>query len=452
MGSVSNPLRPVVVLLAALLATPPSFQAQTSQKTRQVPVDGLIFDLKNPDAVRRKDAAISLGTNKVARAVPDLVAAAKDADPAVRREIVVALDKIRDPRGLPAFVALSTDMEKDIREKCIHGLINLYLPQESGLGVTLNKVANFFNPWSDEWADVVIEPGVSVDPAAMTVLRDRLSDPEEGIRVKAARALGILRGRDTVPALLESLRQDRSNAVRFETLRALRKIGDAAVARDLVTYCTYSDAKVRNEAVFTIGRFRYREAVPELTRLYEKESALPPKRIDKQYREHLLEAIAFIADPGSKDLFLKEMKNPDEALRLHAVEGIARVGDASLVTDISRDHVHEKDPKVLAAQAYALYRMGRKEFLDEVVLALANRRSHDEARQYLAELRPEELPELYAEIRNKDVAVRESLAEVIGIVGDSRAVAPLQELAKDRRGQITALANRALRRVMARQQ
>src|SRR5881628_4019161 len=104
MGSVSNPLRPVVVLLAALLVTTASFQAQTRQ-TRQVPVDGLIFDLKNPDAVRRKDAAIALGTNKVARAVPDLVAAAKDADPAVRREIVVALDKLRDPRGLPAFVA-----------------------------------------------------------------------------------------------------------------------------------------------------------------------------------------------------------------------------------------------------------------------------------------------------------------------------------------------------------
>ena len=451
MGSVSNPLKFVAVLLVTLLATPGSLHAQ-SRKGRPVPVDGLIFDLKNPDVVRRKDAAIALGANKVTRAVPDLVAAAKDSDPAVRREIVIALDKILDRRGLPAFVALSTDQEKDIREKCIHALIDLYLPEENGLSVTLNKVANFFNPRSDEWADVVIEPGVSVDPSAVAALRDRLSDPEEGIRVKAARALGILRGHDAVPALLESLGKDRSNAVRFEAVRSLRKIGDAAVARDLLSYCTYNDAKVRNEAVFTIGRFRYREAVPELTRLYQKESALPTRQIDKQYRDHLLDAIAFIADPGSKDLFLKEMKNPDDELRLHAVEGIARLGDAALATDISRDHLHETDPKVLAAQAHALYRMGRKESLDEVVVALANRKTHNEARQYLVELRPEELPDLFAETRNNDVAVRESLAEIFGIVGDSRAVAPLQELAKDRRGQITALANQALRRIMARQQ
>jgi len=452
MGIFSSHSRIAAALLGAAILCPGRSEAQTKQN-RQVPVDSLIYDLKNPDPVRRKDAATALGMNKVQRAVPDLVAAAKDADPSVRREVVIALDRMVDARAIPAFVSLSSDSEKDIRERCIHGFVNLYLPQEGGLTTTLHRVANFFNPWSDEWAEVVIEPGVAVDPAVVPALRDRLmQDADEGIRVKAARSLGILRGRDAVPQLLEALRQDRSNAVRFEILRSLHKVNDASVARELVTYCTYSDARVRNQAVFCVSRFRYKEGVPELTRLYEKESALPAKQADRQYREHLLDALAFIADPASKDLFAKELKNPDDMLRLHAIEGTARLADAAQVTEMSRDHLREKDPKIRTAQAYALYRMGRKEFLDEVVCALANRKSHNEAAQYLVEMRPEELPELYAQIRNNDVAVRESLAELLGTIGDSGAVAPLQELAKDHRGQIMQLANRSLRRVMARQQ
>ena len=126
------------------------------------------------------------------------------------------------------------------------------------------------------------------------------------------------------------------------------------------------------------------------------------------------------------------------------------MGDPALVTEISRDRIHEKDPKVRTAEAFALYRMGRKEFLDEVVNSLADRHAHNEAKQYLVELRPDELPDLYAQVRNQDVDVRESLAEVLGLVGDNGAIPYLQELSKDTRGQIAALANQGQRRIMAR--
>lgn len=438
------------LLLAVTLLYCPARHAAAQTQKRQVPVESLIFDLKNPDPVRRKEAAMLLGNSKVQRATPDLVAAAGDSDPAVRREIVSALDKMLDIRALPAFVNLMSDPEKDIRDKCIRGLINLYLPQESGLSVAVTKVANFFNPWSDEWGDIVVEPGIKIDPSAIAALRNRLQDADDGIREKAARSLGILKGTDAIPAMLDSLRQEKSNAVRFELVRSLRKIGNPSVAKDLMSYVDYSDFKARNEAVYTVGRFRHRDGVPELTRLYEKESGLPPKLIDKTYRAMVLEALAFIADPSSKELFAKEKQNPDETLRLHALEGLARIGDPSLATEISRDRLKEKDPKMQAAQAYALYRMGRKEYLDEVVKALGNRKTNNEARQYLVELRPDELTDLYAQIKNKEVGVREGLAEVFGLIGDDKAIAPLRELSKDGRGQIAATANQAIRRINAR--
>ncbi len=438
-------------VLAVFLSLTVSARDLLAQKqTRQVPVDSLIYDLKNPDPVRRKEAAVALGANKIQKATPDLVAAAGDTDAEVRREIVVALDKMLDIRALPAFVRLSSDPEKDIRDRCIVGLINLYLPQESGLVVTLNKVANFFNPWSDEWADIVVEPGIRVDPSAVGALQGRLQDADEGIRARSARGLGIVRGKEALPALLETSRQDRSNAVRFDAVRAIRKIGDPAAARDLMSFVAYNDSKVRNEAIYTIGRFRYAEAVPELTRIFEKQGSLPAKDIDKDYRERLLDALAFIASPASKELFVKESRNPENPLRLRAYEGLARLGDASMVTDISRDRLREKDGRVATAQAFALYRMGRKEYLEEVAKALGSRKTNNEARQYLVETRPEEMNDLFALTRLTDVNVREGLAEVLGMAGDNRAIPALQDLSKDKRGQIAAIANQALRRINAR--
>jgi HEAT repeat protein len=246
------------------------------------------------------------------------------------------------------------------------------------------------------------------------------------------------------------LRDDRSNSVRFEAVRALRKIGDPSVARDIMNYISYNDEKVRNEAVYSLGRLRFSEAVPELTRIFEKQGSLPAKDIDKGYREQLLDALAFIAAPSSKDLFLKESRNPDDIIRLHAYEGLARLADPSMVSNISRERLNEKQHRVQTAQAYALYRMGRTEYLDEVVKALASRGTNNEARQYLIELKPAELPALYALVKLDNVDIREALAEIFGLIGDSQAIPALQQLSKDRRGQVAALANQALRRINAR--
>jgi HEAT repeat protein len=437
-----------IPLVLSLLGCPAAAAAQT--QPRQVPVESLIYDLKNPDPVRRKEAAMSLGNNKVQRATPDLVAAAGDADAAVRREMVIALDKMLDIRSLPAFVKLSGDSEREIREKCIHGMLNLYLPQERGLTVTVSKVANFFNPWSDEWADIVVEPGIRVDPEAISSLRDRLKEDDDGLRSLATRSLGILKGRAALPAIAEVLRQDRNNNVRFEAARALRKIGDASAAKDLMNFIGYTDIKVRNECIYALGRLRDRDAVPELTKLYQKESELPAKLIDNAYREFLLDAISFIAEPASADLFKKETQSPIPVLRLHALEGLARIGDPSLVTDISRDRLKERDPKIQATQAFALYRMGRKEYLDELLKALKNRKTNQLARQYLVEFRPDELPDLYPHVKDDDTNVREGLAETFGLIGGREAIPFLQQISQDGRGQTAALANQAIRRINGR--
>ena len=448
-GSSIAALMRVFLLMSCVVLFSNSPEAQT-QQVSSVAVDNLILDLKSPATSRRKEAARLLGDTKSQRAIPDLVAAASDSDAGVRKEIVIALNKMLDIRALPGFIKLCPDPDKEIRERSIEGILTLYLPREEGLGATVNKVANFINPWSDEAGETVVEPGIQVDPGAIAVLSDRLQDVDSGIRVQAARALGILKAQAAVPSLLAALKGRQTNEFRYEAIRATRKIGDLTAAPDLVNYLGYNDSKVRHEAVYAIGRLRYREAVPEMTRLYERETALPAKVVDKTYCEFLLDALAFIAEPASKPLFEKEKQNPEDALRLHAYEGLARLADASTVTDVSRAWLNEREPRVRTAQAYAIFRMGRREFLDEVVNCLNNRRTNAEARMYLLELKPEDLPELYSETKNNEVGVREGLAEIFGRIGDERAIPILQNLAGDSRGQIAALATQAMRRINAR--
>ena len=422
----------------------------TAAQTRQVLVESLTYDLKHPDPVRRREAATLIGRNKVQSVTPDLVAAVHDTDSSVRRAVGIALQEVQDARALPGFVALSTDSEKDIRERAIEGMTTAYLPRETGVGVTLNKVANSLNPWSDEWGEVMTEPGLTADPSVIEALEARLADTEPSLRAKAARSLGILRGQSAIPALLVVLREDRSNDARFEAARALRKIGDPSVGSELLKLVTYADAKVRNEVVLALGRLRYAPAVPELTRIYARESAVPPKQMDRTYRERLIGALAFIGDASSRDLFLREKNAADLSIALHANEGLARIADPATLVEISRDRQQQKDPRILTAQAWALYRLGRKEFLISVVEALGSRRTNEDAKQYLLESRTDEVPDLFTHLTHADPNVREALAEILGLLGDVRAVPALRELTRDPNEQVAALASQALQRIAKR--
>jgi HEAT repeat protein len=379
-----------------------------------------------------------------------VVAIAGDPDPAVRRAIVATLQQLDDIGALPGLVALTADPEKEIRESAVTGVTRLYLPRESGVGPSLTKVVNFLNPLSDEWADVVVEADLTVDPSVVPALAARLQDPSDGIRLKAARDLGILRGQGAVAQLVTVMKEDRSPAVRFEAIRALGKIGDGSAAKEILPFTLSTDAKLRTAAALALGRLHDHAALPELTRLFLKEAALQKRQADTAFRAALLEAIALVADPSSKELFERQRSHEDAAVRVQAYAGLARTGDAALTTAVSKDRLAETDPQVQTAEAFALYRFGRKEYLEEVVKALGSRRTSARAREYLLELRQDEVADLGGLSRLEDPGLRESIAEILGLIGDDRARPVLQDLARDTRGQVAALANQALERIAAR--
>ena len=431
----------VLVALACAFAAV-SGSTASAQTTSQVSTDSLIYDLKNPDAPRRLAAARDLGLAKFQPAIPDLLPLAEDSDPSVRRQVELTLEQMGDMRVLPGLVRFSSDSEPAIRDRAVQALVNLHLPRATGPTVALAKLGTLINLWDDEYSEAVVEPDIPVDPSVVTALRARMTDPEDRIRRHASRGLGILHADAATPELLVAVAEDRDTEVRFEAVRALRKIGDASVGDRLLPVLNLNVDRVRNEIITTLGSLRYQGAVADLTKAYEQ--AKPADRS----RTLALAALADIADPLSRQTFLDAKADKDANLRLYANEGLARLSDSSLETMMSADRLVEKNARVQAAQAFGLLRMEREEYLDELIRALGKPTTRDLAREYLLETAPAQRPALFAN-QPKNAIVRAELADVFGLMRDRSALPALEEWARDPDKDVARNAERAVRRITA---
>lgn len=429
-----------VALATTFLA--PLASAHLTAQSRQVSVESLLYDLKNPDPLRRQAAAHELGIAKYRAATPDLVALASDPVASVRREVELSLERMEDIQALPGFVAFASDTEDDIRARAVASLVNVHLPRSSTLDAALTKLGDLIMLTPDRDLEVMVEPDVPVDASVIATLRNRVADPEHGIRRTAIRGLGILRARAGVPELLQVAREDRDDALRFDSVRALRKIGDASIADQLVAMLNINGDSVRNELMATLGSMRDHGAVPELTRIVEQAKPTDAPRIVA------LAALADIADPSSVPLFERLESDRNDAIRLYANEGIARTTDSSRKTAIASARLVEKNARVRTAQAFALLRIGEHEYMDELIRALERSATRDLAKEYLLETRPEDRRALFAP-RSTSSTARAELADVMGRMGDPDALPRLYEMAHDADADVARAAERATRRLTA---
>ena len=439
MSTLSRRRVPLGIVAAALLMITPG-AARLSAASRQVSTDSLIYDLKHPDANRRQAAARALGLARHRPAIPDLIALATDQEPAVRREVELALEQMEDIQTLPGFIAFGIDFENDIRARAVEQLVNLHLPRTTGVTAALTKLRDRIVYRPDRDLDLVVEPDVPVDPSVVSTLQARINDSERGIRRTAIRGLGILRARPAVRDLMRVVREDRDDGLRFESVRSLRKIGDPAVAEELAGFLNVNDDAVRGEIIATVASMRYHGAVPELTRIAEQD-----RRADSASLLALA-ALADLADPSSAPLFDRLNADGNEAVRLYANEGIARTTDQAMKTRISSARLAEKSARVRTAQAFALLRLGEREYLEELIRGLESQATRDLAKEYLIETPGPDRQALFAP-REATPAVRAELADVLGQIGDPEALPRLQEMARDADKDVARAAERALRRI-----
>ena len=242
--------------------------------------------------------------------------------------------------------------------------------------------------------------------------------------------------------LVLAMKEDRNASVRFEAIRALGKIGDTSAAKDVLPFTLSTESKLRTEAALTVGRLHDQAALPELTRLFMKEAALQKRQADAPFRAALMEAIALIADPSSKELFTRQRAHDDAAVRVQAYAGLARVGDASLTTAVSQERLSETEPKCrpprpsrsTASAARSTSRSWSRR---------SARGGHVGAGPRIpARAAPGGGRRPRRAVAARGAGLRESMAEILGLIGDDRARPVLQELTRDTRGQVAPLASR----------
>lgn len=424
-----------------------------AQQAEQRPVTGVIYDLTHPEAKRRRQAAVALGQHKVRAAVPALIEATEDPDESVRLEALRALVRISDTRALKAYIRLTQEPKKEIQEKAIEGIINVYVVDEGGFVQGVQKVVDFVNPFSDDYNPLTVEPYMPVSQDAVNALAALLTSKHDGIRKDAAMALGILRAHSALPQIKQALGRETDNNVKVELIRSVYKIGDPEAAKAVLPFIRDAEKKVHDEAIFTVGRLRLSDAVPQLNELYasgvEERKKLfgliPASRSDDLQRK-VLEALSYIGDSRSRDHFVNALQDSRDFYRRCGAEGLGRVGDQSYATEIGKKYVRETTSEVKLAMSYALYRLGRGEHL----LELVDNIGRDQAYFYLLELSPQEVQTLYPELKTASGATKARLLDVIGLRADSSALPVVQEMMQSEDAKVVSAANLAMRRLRAR--
>ena len=182
--------------------------------------------------------------------------------------------------------------------------------------------------------------------AAEASLAANLRDPDDSVRVAAARVAGAVRAASLGDALVAAMNDPRQE-VQLAAMRALGDIGEKRASRALRE------------------RFVHDQHGPGA--------------------EAALDGLARLADPASQPVFFEQVASKDADLRRAAFEGLARLGDVAAIRAVEARTGGERDRTVRLARAFALARDGGRG-LPELTAALGDDRRAEQVMAYLVEL------------------------------------------------------------------
>jgi len=385
-------------------------------------------------------------------AIPQLQALLKNPDLDVRIEAVKSIVDIGTQRSLDPLIEATRDSDAEVQIRATDGLVNFYLPGyvRTGLGAKLQRVGKGIKGKFTDTNDQVIEAYIQVRPEVIAALgklaRGGVSMES---RANAARAIGILRGREAIPDLLEAMKS-KDGAVIYESLIAIQKIRDKDVAPKLRYLLRDLDEKVQLAAIETNGILQNKEALPDLVDVLNRARSMKVRRA-------ALTAIAMIPDDGSRALFNRYLSDKDDALRGAAAEGFARLKNPADRPTVQKAFDEEGKPSPRLSMAFALVSMGAVEMsefspLQLLVNTLNSRARQGEALALLIELArdPQIRASLYPALTTGAKDEKIYLARVMARSGDKDSLTPLEKVSHDVDADVAQEGLRALQNLRAR--
>lgn len=234
---------------------------------------------------------------------------------------------------------------------------------------------------------------VEVFTALRTAFRS--SNPQVG--VQAIYAFGVLAVRPdgaerqallhaSEPELVAFL-GSQDPALRVAALRVIGRVFalrrgdepiDAMVGDAVVNELNDRESAVRLVAMEALGALREPRAVQGLTQLFEYYGR-------SHEGDAALDALARIAHPSSAAVFGTALNGKSTTQRVIAIEGLARLGDASALPAITAAADRDRTDAMALAVAFANVRLARADAAP-ISEALARPKLRDQAQGYLAEL------------------------------------------------------------------
>ena len=275
----------------------------------------------------------------------------RDADLGVQRTAVDELAKLGGPESLDPLLEATRINDEAVQLRAAGALVNYYSPGyvEQGLAALKARVVGS--------NDAVIERHVEVRADVIAALgRLTGSGASLAVQASAARGLGVLRGKAALPELIRALRT-KDSRVLYESLVAIRKIGDRSVASEITYLLRDLNEDVQVAAIDATGQLQNRAAA---VRLRELASDAGSAGRGKRVRPAAVNALAQMPDEADRGLYESHLADPDPAVRTAAVEGIARLNRTSDVTVASGLFEKEKKMEPRLAAGFAAVMLGNR--------------------------------------------------------------------------------------------
>jgi HEAT repeat protein len=405
------------------------------------------------DAKQRVKAVRDLGkggSGEISRIEPFLT----DPDLDVRLEAVKAIVDIGTQASLNPLIKATSDNDADVQIRATDGLVNFYVPGyvKTGLTAPLRRMGTSIKSRFTETNDQVIDPYIQVRPEVIQPL-GRLARGGASMesRANAARAVGILRGRQALPDLEQAL-HSKDTQVIYECLVAIQKIRDPSAGASIIFLLRDLDERVQIAAIETTGLLMYHDGINDLRGVLDRSKSMKVKRA-------ALTALAQMPDQQLHSVYTSYLNNKDEGLREAAAEGFARLKDPGDRAGVENAFANERKTGPRLSLAFALVSMGKREMgeFDPLRYLVDNLNSagyRGVARPYLAELaRDPEVRKALSPALHDPMVTRDEkigLAQVLSQSGDRDTVPALEDLSRDPDHDVAQEGLRALKNLRAR--
>ena len=287
------------VLLEALRSGPPHRRQQAAASLGTLgdaaSVPALMDALGDPSRVVRERAAVALGSLGDPRAVPALIEALGASNimaeerRGLREDLVNALGLLGDRRAVPALIRALDDYERHVRSAALSSLEKLGGPQAEDALIDLVD-RSIFHARPDISARAAIRKLGSMGAVrAMPMLRLAMEQGQLELAPVAARALRQLGDAITADDMLAWLSSSCSRR-RLRAVLALPALVDRDALPHLLSALGDGDAAVRAAAARGLGHLDDGSAIPMLSDALQSEGEVA------EVREAIRGALAFLAN------------------------------------------------------------------------------------------------------------------------------------------------------------